>query len=73
MCQTQSGKFMTTKMAKVDFCLSEFSAIKNATRKYYVSESTESRYYMTLDIYLLTVLGLDLKFSKNFIVGGERP
>ena len=43
------------------------------TWKYHVDESTNSKYDMILVRDLLTVLGLDLKFSDNVIIFGEGP
>ena len=39
--------------------------------KYHVDNSTTSIYYMILGRDILTALGLYLKFSDNFIIGGE--
>ena len=73
MWETQAGKFMTSKKVNIDFCILEFSATKIVTWKCHVDESTNGRYEMILVIYLLTALGLDLKFSYNVIIGGEGP
>ena len=43
------------------------------TWKCHVDESTTGRNDMILDRYLLTALGLDLRFYKNFMHGGEGP
>ena len=43
------------------------------TYKCHVDESTNSRYNMILGRDLLTALVLTLKFSENFICGGEGP
>ena len=53
----------------VDFCLPEFSATKIVTWKFHVDESTNNIYGMILGRYLLTALGLDLKFSDNVMIG----
>ena len=63
MWETQSGKFTTSKKENVDFFLTEFSATKIVTWKFHVKESTNGRYDMILGRDLLTVLGLDIKFS----------
>ena len=55
------------------FCLPEFSASKIVTWKFHVEESTHGIYHMILGRYLLTVLGLYLRFSENVIIGGEGP
>ena len=71
MQETQSGKFTTSTKVNVDFFLPEFSAMKIVTLKSYVYESAEGRYAMILGRDLLTKLELDLKFSKNIIIGGD--
>ena len=73
MWENQYGKFTTSKKVKVYFCLPQFSATKIVTRKCHIYESTKGRYDMILCRDLLTVLGLDLKFSNNVILGRERP
>ena len=57
----------------VDLCLLEFGATKIVTWKCHVAKSTNIRYDMILGRYLLTALGLDLKFSENVILGGDGP
>ena len=71
MWQTQSRKFTTNYMVTVELCFPEFSAAKIVTRKFHVDDSTESRYNMILGRYLLTKLGLYLKFSEHVIIGGD--
>ena len=41
--------------------------------KFHVDESTNGRYGMILDRDLLIPLGLNFKFSRNVIIGGEGP
>ena len=53
--------------------LPEFSATNNLTWKCHVDDSAEGRYEMILSRELHTALGLDLGFSENFIIGGDRP
>ena len=57
----------------IEFCLTEFSATKIVTWKCHVDESTNRRYDIIIGRDLLTTLGLDLKFSKNIIIGVEIP
>ena len=64
---------MTSKKVNLEFSLPEFSATKIVTWKCHVYESTNGRYDMILGKYLVNVLALDLKFSENFILGGEGP
>ena len=73
MWENQAGKFTTSKKVNVDFCLPSFSAIKIVTWKFHEYESTGCIYGMILGRYPLTALGMDLKFSENFIIGGEVP
>ena len=51
----------------------EFSTTKIVSWKYPVDNQTNSRYAMILGRDLLTVLVLDLKFSKNISIGGDGP
>ena len=69
MWETQSGKFMTSKKANVDFCLPNFSANKIVLWKCHMDESTNDRYNMILGRDLFTTLGLDLQFSDNVVIG----
>ena len=69
--ETQYRKFMTSRKANIVFCLPEFSTARIVTFRCHVDESNNSIYYMILGRDLLTSLGLDLKFSKNIISGGE--
>ena len=71
--ETQSGKFTTSKKVNVDFCLPEFSATKIVMWKCHVDKSTNGGYDMILVKDPFTALGLDLKFSENFIHGKEGP
>ena len=73
MWETQSGKYTTSKKVNVEFCLPEFSATKIVTWKCHVYKYTNVRYNMVLGREPLTALGLDLKFSDNFIIGREGP
>ena len=73
MRENQARKFTTSKKVNVDFCLPEFSATKIVTWKYHVDKYTNGRYDIILGRYLLTALGLDIKFSENVIIGGEGP
>ena len=73
MWETQAENFTTSKKLNVEFCLLGFIVAKIVTWKFQVGESTNSRYNMILGRYLLTALGLDLKFYENVIIGGELP
>ena len=42
-------------------------------KKCHVAKSTNSRYGIIIGRYLLTALGLDLKFYENIILGGDGP
>ena len=53
--QTQAGRFTTTKMVNIDFCLPEFSDKTIVAWKFHVDNPTEIRYDMIPGIYLLTV------------------
>ena len=69
MWEAQSREFTTWKKVNVEFCLSGFSATKIVMWKFHVDESTYGRYDMILGRYLLTAMGLDLKFYDNAILG----
>ena len=43
------------------------------TCKCHVDESTTGRYDLIIVRYLLTALGLDLKFSENIVIVSEGP
>ena len=73
MCESQVGKFTTSKKVNIYFCLPEFDATKLVTCRCQVAISTNSRYYMILGRYLLTALVLYLKFLENIILGGDGP
>ena len=61
--ENQAGKFTTSTNVNV-----EFGATKIVTWKCHVAKSANSRYDMILGRYLLTALGLDIKFYENIIV-----
>ena len=63
---------MNSQKANIDFCLPELSATKIVLWKCHIDNKNNSRYDMILGRYLLTALGLDVKFSK-FFIGGEWP
>ena len=69
--ENQAGKFTTSKKVNIEFYQPEFGATKIVTWECHVAKSTNSRYDMILDIYLLTALGLDLKFSEKIILGSD--
>ena len=71
MWEPQASKFTTSKKVNVYFCLPEFSATKIVMWKCHVDKSTNGRYDMILGRDLITALVLYLKFSDNFILGGE--
>ena len=73
MRATQAGKFTTLKKVRIQFCLPEFSATKIVTWTCHVDKSTNGRYGTILGRYLLTELGLDIKFYANIIIFGEGP
>ena len=66
--KTQAGNFITIEKSDIDFFLPKLSGTKSVRCKCHVDESTERRYDIILDIYLMD-LKLYIKFSKNFIKG----
>ena len=71
MWENQSEKFTASTKVNVEFCIPEFVSTKIVTWKFHVAKSTNSRYNMILGRYLLTALGLDVKFFENIILGGD--
>ena len=49
------------------------SATNAVTWKFHVDDSAKGRYYMILDRYLLTKLGLNLKISEHVIEAYDSP
>ena len=64
---TQPGSITTNLKAKLYFTLSVHSATNVGTCKCHMDESSKGGYDMILGIYLLTELGLNLKFSDHVI------
>ena len=62
---------MTTEKVDVDFSLTELSATKIMMWNCQVDKFTTDRYNIILCRDLLTALGLDLKFSENFIIDSD--
>ena len=56
----------------VDFCLTEFNE-KIISWKCHIDNYTSNRYDMILGRYLLTTLGLDLKFDENIVINVAVP
>ena len=54
--ETQAGKYTTSKIVNVHFCLPELSVTKIVTLKCLVNESTERRYNMILGRYVITAM-----------------
>ena len=73
MWETQAAKFTSSRKVNVYFQLPDFSATKIVMWKCHIYESTTDSYSMILCRYLLTALGLYLKFPENIIIGGEGP
>ena len=73
MWETQARKFTTSKKANIDFRLLGFSGTKIVSWNCQVDNYTNSRYDMILGRYLLTAVGLDLKFPQNIVIGDEGP
>ena len=60
-------------MVNVDLCLTECTAAKIVTWKCQVNKFSNGRYDMDLGRYLITALGLDIKFNSNVIIGNNGP
>ena len=72
-CHTQAGSITTNIKVKIEFTLPEISATEIVTWNCHVDESAKGGYDMILGRYLLRVLGLNLKFSDNFIEEDDGP
>ena len=72
-CQTQSSNIRIYPKVIVNFFLQEFSVTKTMMWECHMDNSTEIRYAMTLGQYLLSELGLNLKFSNHVIKEGDGP
>ena len=64
---TKVGKITTNLKVNIDFNLPELRATKIVTWNCNVDDSYKGRYDVILGRYLLSVLGLNLKFSYNVI------
>ena len=71
--RTQAASITTNTKDKIDFTLPELSATNIVTWNLHVDESAKGRYDMILGRYLLTNLGLNLKFSYHFIEADNGP
>ena len=54
-------------MVEIDFTVPEIMEMRIVTWNLHVDDSNKGRYDMILDIYILTVLGLNLKLSEHLI------
>ena len=70
---TKSGNITTNLKIKVDFTLPTLSAMNAVTWKFHVDESTNVRYDIILGWYILTELGLNLKFFDHIIEADDGP
>ena len=61
-CHTQSGRITFNIKVGIDFTLLQTSVTKILTWKFHVHDSAKGRYDMILDRYLLTALGLTIKY-----------
>ena len=71
MWKIQAEKFTTSQKVNVDFCLPKFSATKIVLWKFHVDNKTNRRYDIILCRDLLNILGPDINFSENVIIGSE--
>ena len=70
---TKAGNIATNIKVQVDFTLRLLSSMNVMTWKFHVDDSTKGRYGMILGRYLLTGLGLNLKFSNHKIEEDDCP
>ena len=70
---TQAGNITSDLKVNVDFTLPALNATNAMTWKFHVDDSNNCRCDMILGQYLLTELGLNLKFSEHFIKADYGP
>ena len=70
---TQADNITPNIKVEVDFTLPELSATNVMTWNFNVDDSTKGIYYMILGRYLLTELGLKLKFCDHVIEADNEP
>ena len=70
---TQAGNITTDLKVKKYFTLPALSATNVVTWNFHVDEYAKVRYDMILGKYLITELGLNLKFSEHVIESGDGP
>ena len=70
---TQAGNITSNLKVKLYFTLPALSATNIVTCKCHVDDSAKVRCDMILGRYLLTELGLYLKFSEHVIEADDRP
>ena len=69
----KAGNITTNLSVKMNFNLPELSATKMVMWNCHVAESAKGRYDIILGRYLLTGLGLNLKFSEHVIEEYDGP
>ena len=67
------GNITTNLKVKIEFTSSELSAKKIVTWNFHVDDSSKGRYNIILGRDLLTLLGLNLKFSEHAIEADYGP
>ena len=72
-CHTQAGYITTNLKVKVYFASPETSATRIMTWNFHVDDSSKGRYNIILGRDLLTLLGLNLKFSEHAIEADYGP
>ena len=70
---TQDGNITTDLKVNIDFTLTALSATHVVTWKCHVDDSDKGRYDIILGQYLLTQLGLNIKFSEHVIKADDGP
>ena len=73
MRETQARKFTNSKKLSVYSCLLGFSATKITSWKCHVDNSTTVMYNIILGRDIPNSLVLDLKLSKNIVIGNKGP
>ena len=70
---TQAGNITTYLKVNIDFTLPTLRAKNVVTWKCHADESSKGSYDMILGLYILTELGLNLKFSVSVIEVDNGP
>ena len=72
-CHTQAGNITSNLKVQVYFTLPALSAMNSVTWNCHLEDSAKGRYDMIFGPYILTELGLNLRFSEHIIEADDGP